>query len=59
MPTFTIGSGENSLKEGGVPNAIKSINDGKAIGAIEISTEIFKTSEEENVSPLIQLRKIM
>ena len=58
MPTFPITSGEKFLKEE-VQRVIKSMKDSKAMGTDEISTEMLRALDEENLDSLTQLCNII
>ena len=53
MPTFPIVSGEKILKEE-VQKAIKSMTDGKAMGTDEISAEMLRVLNKENIDSVTQ-----
>ena len=58
MPTFPITSGENILKEE-VQRVMKSMKDGKAMETDELSTEMLRALDEENLDSLTQLCNII
>ena len=58
MPQFEITSGQSILKEE-VEKTIQSLKKGKATGSDEISTEMLRALDDENIDVIANLCNIM
>ena len=58
MPQFEITSGQSILKEE-VEKTIQSMKEGKATGSDEISTEMLRALDDENIDVITNLCNIM
>ena len=57
MPQFEITSGQSNLKE--VEKTVQSMKKGKATGSDEISTEMLRALDDENIDVITNLCNIM